>query len=181
METTGQQAGIVKRTKKLPSEAAQALKNAMDAMTSKPGAKKEAEPALVTDLEASGVSTSAPKTFVPVSAESSAPVEVLTCIAPLGPGRVCKVKRNPGSMYCWRHAPLDPNSGMVYCHYEDKATHKKCSNAIHITKKPLLCGQHIAKVSLFLDNPVVMNGATPDEVTAFLAAKAPPSTVIVED
>jgi hypothetical protein len=37
------------------------------------------------------------------------------CAGTSGANRPCKSRAQPGSAYCWRHSPLDPNSGMVYC------------------------------------------------------------------
>jgi hypothetical protein len=97
--------------------------------------------------------------------------EAYLCTAMLGPGRVCKTKRSAGSDYCWRHAPLDPNSGILFCHFEDPLTHKKCSNTVAKNKKPLLCAHHVARANLFVHRADIMNGATLEEVATLVAAK----------
>lgn len=96
----------------------------------------------------------------------------LICTAVLSPGRSCKTKRIPGSVYCWRHAALDPNSTSTYCRFTDPDTHKKCSNTIPKNKKPLLCAHHVHKATSFLADESVMNGATEAEISAMLATLA---------
>lgn len=112
---------------------------------------------------------------VETAIKSTAPADAdpaTLCIAVLGPGRSCKKKRQGESMYCWRHAPLDPNSGSTFCLYTDTDSHKKCTNPIPKNKKPLLCAHHMAKVSMFVGNAAVMNGASDAEVSAMLAQAA---------
>jgi len=58
--------------------------------------------------------------------------------------RTCKSKALSGLQYCWHHAPLDPNSGFIFCQYTDptkKAT-KKCNIPVPKSKSIPYCNYH---------------------------------------
>lgn len=174
MEASGGRLGRLKKAKKPSSESAKVLQAAVAQLHSSKGkhTKEGKEYAFLGDSDDesprggdSGVQTS--KNDAQAAADAQ-----LICVAVLGPGRSCKTKRNLGSMYCWRHAPLDPNSDSAFCRFADPDTHKKCSNAIPKSKKPLLCAHHMHRAQEFITDEAVMNGATQAEITAMLAAAA---------
>lgn len=162
------------KARKFPGEVAKALQAAMTQLEAEKAPK---------DLDASVMSTNldpvyesdgeakehanAPTSATPVKAEGVDPA--LLCIAVTGPGRTCKTKKSSGSQYCWRHAPMDPNSTSTYCRFTDPDTHKKCSQVVQKSKKPLLCPNHMKQVTLFVGDDSVMNGATDADVAAAMA------------
>lgn len=165
------------KARKFPGEAAKALQAAMTQLEADRGSK---------DLDTSVMSTNLDPVYDsdgegkhetnPNAAATSVKAEgvdpALLCVAVTGPGRTCKTKKSTGSQYCWRHAPLDPNSSSTYCRFADPDTHKKCTQVIQKTKKPLLCNTHLSKVTLFIGDDSVMNGATDADVAAAMASNS---------
>jgi len=69
----------------------------------------------------------------------------LTCIATgKDKTRTCKSKALSGLQYCWHHAPLDPNSGFIFCQYLDptKKMQKKCNIPVPKSKNVPYCNYH---------------------------------------
>eukprot|EP01133_Synstelium_polycarpum_P005277 gene5277-6115_t len=66
-----------------------------------------------------------------------------------GKDRLCKSKALPNCMYCWHHAPLDPNSGFQWCKYvaNNKKNSKKCNIPVLKSKNQLYCGYHQSKTN----------------------------------
>lgn len=58
--------------------------------------------------------------------------------------RTCKNKVLAGLQYCWHHAPLDPNSGFIFCQYVDptKKAQKKCNIPVPKSKSIPYCNYH---------------------------------------
>eukprot|EP01112_Ceratiomyxa_fruticulosa_P013241 TRINITY_DN3709_c0_g1_i5.p1 TRINITY_DN3709_c0_g1~~TRINITY_DN3709_c0_g1_i5.p1 ORF type:complete len:302 (+),score=68.41 TRINITY_DN3709_c0_g1_i5:303-1208(+) len=56
----------------------------------------------------------------------------------------CKSKPLAGLQYCWHHAPLDPNSGFIFCQYVDptKKAQKKCNIPVPKSKSIPYCNYH---------------------------------------
>jgi len=68
-----------------------------------------------------------------------------TCIATgKDKTRTCKSKALSGLQYCWHHAPLDPNSGFIFCQYLDptKKMQKKCNIPVPKSKNVPYCNYH---------------------------------------
>lgn len=162
------------KARKFPGEAAKALQAAMTQLEAEKAPKDLDTSVMSTNMDPDNDSdgegrheTNDRPSGTPVKAEGVDPA--LLCVAVTGPGRTCKTKKSSGSQYCWRHAPLDPNSTSTYCRFTDPDTHKKCSQVIQKSKKPLLCPNHMAKVTFFVGDDSVMNGATDADVAAALA------------
>jgi len=180
MESSGGRGLRSKRTKKPSPEAVQVLQAAVTQLHGSKG-KSDADgmssSAMLSVVVDSDVESprGGEKDSTPPNAKGDAQAAIdLTqiCTAVLAPGRSCKTKRIPGSVYCWRHAALDPNSTFTFCRFTDPDTHKKCSNTIQKSKKPLLCAHHIHRASVFIGDEAVMNGATEADISALLATIA---------
>lgn len=73
------------------------------------------------------------------------------CAGFIGEGRPCRSKALADSAYCWRHSPLDPKSGMVYCSHMKKG--KRCTNPILATSAEQLCKVHLRQLAQANSNP----------------------------
>ncbi|GAM17813.1 hypothetical protein SAMD00019534_009880 [Acytostelium subglobosum LB1] len=62
------------------------------------------------------------------------------CMA-FGKDRHCKSKALANCRYCWHHAPLDPNSGYVWCLFVS-ANKKKCNIPVQKSKGQSFCAYH---------------------------------------
>lgn len=175
MGTSGKRGMKAPKARKSPGEAAKALQAAMTQLEAERH-PKDLDTSVMShnmdpmdDSDGEGKAAGGAETNKAVGAASVAKDDIDLCVAILGPGRSCKTKKSAGSQYCWRHAPLDPNSSSTYCRFTDSDTHKKCSNVVPKTKKPLLCNSHLQKVSMYLSDASVMNGATEADIAAALA------------
>lgn len=91
--------------------------------------------------------------------KSDKDANAVMCAASIGPNRPCKSRALAGSMYCWRHGPLDPNSEFMFCTFssESGSNKKKCSNPILKTKEIPFCTYHTPKAIMGgykVDDPV---------------------------
>jgi len=58
--------------------------------------------------------------------------------------RPCKSKALSGQKYCWHHAPLDPNSGFIWCQFGGTASKKKkCMIPVPKDKDMPYCKYHL--------------------------------------
>eukprot|EP01105_Mastigella_eilhardi_P017007 TRINITY_DN3909_c0_g1_i2.p2 TRINITY_DN3909_c0_g1~~TRINITY_DN3909_c0_g1_i2.p2 ORF type:complete len:177 (-),score=59.73 TRINITY_DN3909_c0_g1_i2:43-573(-) len=57
----------------------------------------------------------------------------------------CKSKALNGFLFCWHHAPLDPNSPFIFCQFKDpvKRSSKKCYIPVAKKKRYPYCNYHI--------------------------------------
>eukprot|EP00792_Barthelona_sp_PAP020_P001982 TRINITY_DN1319_c0_g2_i1.p1 TRINITY_DN1319_c0_g2~~TRINITY_DN1319_c0_g2_i1.p1 ORF type:complete len:204 (+),score=62.17 TRINITY_DN1319_c0_g2_i1:40-651(+) len=73
------------------------------------------------------------------------------CIFKTDSGR-CSTRVHGNLKYCWHHAPMDPESGFVYCNYVDssKSTVKQCQNPVHKDQPIKICPYHVKHIQKIL-------------------------------
>jgi hypothetical protein len=130
----------VEPTSSRPTKRAKLSKDHVDDL---PGAELQKEDDMDADA-LPGLETT-PRGAAAASASLAGAEPENLCAGFIGEGRPCKSKALPSSAYCWRHSPLDPNSGMMYCSNMKKG--KRCTNPIPISTEDKLCTVHRRKLA----------------------------------
>eukprot|EP01113_Clastostelium_recurvatum_P018988 TRINITY_DN2237_c0_g1_i6.p2 TRINITY_DN2237_c0_g1~~TRINITY_DN2237_c0_g1_i6.p2 ORF type:complete len:309 (+),score=84.67 TRINITY_DN2237_c0_g1_i6:63-989(+) len=86
--------------------------------------------------------------------------------------RTCKSKALAGLQYCWHHAPLDPNSGFIFCQYVDptKKAQKKCNIPVPKSKAVPFCNYHEKLIIPRRQRQMGLIGSGTDEAQGDVAA-----------